>query len=607
MPHRYIIFAFTLAATWLCAAEFTVEAYVDNNRIGLSDAVQLTVEVTGEGSADKPILPEMDGFRVGGTSSGSSTSVSIVNGRMEKQTRRTFTFRLLPQRTGRLLIPPITVRGGNQSRTTKPIEVTVVEGSTQRVPVPQSQGSRGQQAQPDDLVEDNLFIRTELSKRNPYVGEPVSVTYTLYTRYDLSNISFGAEPSFTGFWKEDSFLADRIEFDAVNLEGRRYNAMKLRTVNLIPNKPGRQTIPPQEMAVDIVVQGRSFFDFGTTRRMQVKSDPLVIEVSTLPGEGRPANFSGAIGRFGIDSGISDSDLSAGEPFTYTLTIKGEGNFDNFTLPTTPGVNHIHFMEPEIERTVRGNSGKVTLRFPAYVEEEGSFRIPAVVFSFFDTNSRQYKTLRADEQTLRVQPADPALTQDNPYVFDQNVAGARRLSSDIDHIVYQAELSTDAPQLILDPRSSGDRLLFQRWWLWFLWILLPCTLAVSSWWAAHRRRLANDKAYTRQRQAGRILRKYLREAEKLTGDIGFYAAAQAGLANYLADKLRLPRGSTAESLLQALAERGAPDSLTAGLVTFLNRCNEARFMPGGFSAAHIAGDQEELRRLVQELSRWKEAK
>ena len=59
-------------------------------------------------------------------------------------------------------------------------------------------------------IEQNLFLQAIPEKRVVYVGEQVGVTYKLFTRYDLRNVQYGHVPTFTGFWAETVFDAQRL-------------------------------------------------------------------------------------------------------------------------------------------------------------------------------------------------------------------------------------------------------------------------------------------------------------------------------------------------------------------------------------------------------------
>ena len=61
--------------------------------------------------------------------------------------------------------------------------------------------------------------------------------------------------------------------------------------------------------------------------IKVASPPVELTVSTLPAEGRPPDFSGAVGTFKIASDLSSTAAAAGDPLTLRLHVTGSGNFD----------------------------------------------------------------------------------------------------------------------------------------------------------------------------------------------------------------------------------------------------------------------------------------
>ena len=61
--------------------------------------------------------------------------------------------------------------------------------------------------------------------------------------------------------------------------------------------------------------------------IKVASPPVELTVSTLPAEGRPPDFSGAVGSFKIATDLSSIAASAGDPLTLRLHVTGSGNFD----------------------------------------------------------------------------------------------------------------------------------------------------------------------------------------------------------------------------------------------------------------------------------------
>ncbi|MCD4650953.1 MAG: BatD family protein [Candidatus Cloacimonetes bacterium] len=187
-----------------------VRAFVDKTKIGKADNLSLTIELSGD-NADKasvPQLPAIKNFRNRGYSTSSSQSYQIINGKMTANVTKSYVFSLQPEAIGHSLIPPVTIKYKGETYRTQPISVEVIAGSKQSAPSRTPTRSRQQrgrnQTQPEVTnLDENLFIEAVVSKRSCYKDEPITVTYTLFTRWDLGNMSLGVEPQFNGFLKED--------------------------------------------------------------------------------------------------------------------------------------------------------------------------------------------------------------------------------------------------------------------------------------------------------------------------------------------------------------------------------------------------------------------
>ncbi len=580
---------FVLAMPLFGAVE--VQSYVDRTKVGMSDTFTLSVEVSSSGGEDveKPDFPNVDFVENLGVSTSTSSSYTMVNGKMSSSKTNTYTFTLQPIKKGNFVIPPITIKYKGKAFSTKPIGITVVEGSTRPAPRASSPFQRsGNPPEQDQKLEDNLFIETQVSRQKAYKGEPIRVTYMLFTRYNVTNMSFSGDPDYKGFWKEDIFTANKVAFDRVSKDGISYNRMKLSEIELIPNESGTLTIPGLEMNVELLKRSRDFFDFDRTNSYRIKGPDRKIQVRELPYEGRPDNFSGAIGKFNIQSRIDKNELKVGDSFTYTIKLTGDGNFMKFEMPMLPELQHLHFLAPEIKSDARGKTAK----YPGIAQEEGTFTIPAVEFSYFNPKSERYVTDKTPAYTLHVSPGEgmPGYISRTPGVAQSAV---EMEGMDIDFIVRETDLTSYHPYLT-------------RPVYWLIWLAIFLLIPAAGFYARERRKAMGNIDYIRQRKARSILRKYLKQASNEVGKIEFYASAQTGLSNYLADKLRLPRGSTSDALLSSLSAKQTEAGLLERLKAFFERCNQARFMPGGFSAENIREDFTTLKALVGELSkmRWK---
>ncbi|MBN2461581.1 MAG: protein BatD [Candidatus Cloacimonetes bacterium] len=586
---KFFLFLTLLITGSFLNAAVNIDAYVDKNRVGIQDNLRLTIEISGENLKDiaTPRITSITDFRNLGSSSSTSESVSIINGKIERTKTISFTYTLKPLKTGKFLIPPLTISYENKNYSTKPISIIVVPGTTEKLPPP-SLNNRQQQETTTE-IEDNLFLETRISKNKVYKDEPITVDYLLFTRYDIANLSFGAEPNFSGFWKEDVFMPSNIAFTRTTRNGILYNQMLMRTIALFPNQTGILTIPSPEIIVDIRTQSRSFFDFGSTKRLTIDASPVTVMVQDLPEAGKPSNFSGAVGNFRINTTVSDTELKVGDSFTYTLELAGSGNLNHLTLPVLPEQRHLRFFDPEITTEINEDkiSGKKIVKYLVVAQEQGSFTIEPLEFSFFDVKSGSYRTLYSKSYNLTV------IEGDRNYIPSSTAQTLVQLENrDISFIIADSDLH----DLILFFSLPG---------YWLLWILFTLTIPATVLLAREQVRLNENIDYQRQRKARSILKKYWKKATYYAreGKSEFYRAAQTGLTNYLADRLKLNRGSATEILLQRLRNSQLEQQIYSRIENFFDNCNKARFMPGGFSAENITTHYEHLKEIISDITKY----
>ena len=591
----YIVLILILLMTSsLLASELSINAYVDQTRIGLDDVLRFTIEISGEraSSVRQPELPEIEGFTFSGSSTSSSSSFSVVNGRMTSTVTRSYIYNLRPQSTGNFLIPPISIQHDGEILVTKPIRINVTEGTTQ--PPPVSRQFR-EPAQDSEQIADNIFIIPELSKTSAVRGEPIILNYRLYSRYDLANLSYVNEPNFTGFWKDDIFFANRMNMQRTNYDGRMFNVMTLRTIVLYPNQSGTLTIPTLEIATEIITRPRTFFDFSSTRRVSIASKPVSINIRELPATGRPAGFTGAVGDFRVRSEITSQDFTVGDTFTYTLHISGNGNFKHFEPPPFPVMSALRSIDPEVVTDSRPENNRVmgseTVRYPVVLQEDGNFTIPPIVFSFFNPAQNSYISLETSSFQISVAPSDMRFIPTTVAQQDVVMAGA-----DISYIYRTANL-------------GRPFILTRSFFYWFAMLLMSLTIPFAFIYRKERSRLAADINYVRKKQARKILHKYLHKATEAAkkGDNDFYSYVSTGLSNYLTDTLKIPRGSTTDTTLSEMQKQGYATESINRIKDIINRCLEARFMPGGFERAKIEEDYDSIKDIISLINRQNRSK
>ena len=280
------------------SASFTLRTEVDARKIGVEDQVQLTITVEGSGAPDGIELPPLANLDVVAGPS-QSTQVSIVNGRMSQS--RSTTYVLQPRAVGKAEVGALRV--GDQAAPAIPIEV--VAGSV-RPPQRQRQdpfgmdpfgdpfeemlGRRRERAAPARLLVEAAPSRTRLR-----VGEPLVLTYWLYTQTSVTDLQFKDAPQFTGFWVEDLERPQASPSgEAATVGGESYRRFPILRKLLFPTKAGTLTIPAATFRIGLARQG--FFDSGGA--VERATQPAHRHRRAAAGRGRLLGGGGPLPRVG---------------------------------------------------------------------------------------------------------------------------------------------------------------------------------------------------------------------------------------------------------------------------------------------------------------------
>ena len=339
-----------------------------------------------------------------GGQNNSSQSITVINGKMERQVQRRYVmqFNLTPKRKGRLTIPAVPVKVKSQTFSTNAVVIGV-----------------------DTAVETQDFkLRMGLSRTSCYVGEPVVLTVTWYIGRDveefafsmpvLGSSDFAIETPEAKIDQTKRYYRIPVEGQEVIaekgtglLDGRNYATISFKKV-LIPRRAGSLPVPQMSVqcaAVSGSLRGRDFFDdffndnfFGARRgamkKYVVPSNALALAVKDLPQEGRPANFAGHIGEYRIAASASPLDVSVGDPITLKITLSGPDYLGKVDLPPLAGQPELatYFKIPD-ERA----DGKIVGKTKVFTQtirakNESVTEIPPVTLSFFDSKKGRYESV-----------------------------------------------------------------------------------------------------------------------------------------------------------------------------------------------------------------------
>ena len=562
------------------AQEVSVTASVDRQRVSVDESLTLTVAVSGANvqGMSQPTLPSLDGFDVMGMSS--SSNISWINGRVSMTQEYRYT--LMPKSVGAFTIDPVEVRVGRKTVRTKPVRVEVVQAAQRKLPAgPSAQGgqSRPPEAQASRRAQGNIFITTEVDKPKAYVGEQVVLTFTYYSRLSLWNAPQYTPPETPGFWVEELSRDERAR--RVVIEGRTFEMQQIKTA-LFPTSSGKHVISPAYLEYS---SGRSFFSRGQARRL--RTDPIEVDVLPLPAKGKPAGFSGAVGKYTLSAKADKASVARGDPISLEVILSGSGNINTVGDPNVPDLKSFKVYEPEIEKSSSRAGdrirGKKVFRYALIPEREGALVIQPFTFVCFDPETKTYKTLKTKAQRITVTPGQAE---------ELSAAGYGLTREEIQLVGEDIRFIKPAVEKLR--HRSG--MLYQSGGFWLMQLIPLLAVVGAFFYKRHQEKMAGDVAYVRRRRAKGEARRRLKKARRLLKEhdsATFYGEIHRALTQFIGDNLNVPAaGLMKDQIAEVFAARGIEDGVTARIGKILDRCDAARFAPASLS-------DEELNHLLHE--------
>ena len=557
---------FLLSVLLLCfnqsIAQVSFQAKVSKNRLGLNERLRVTFEMNQNGDNFNP--PSFNGFTVVGGPN-QSVSNSWVNG--VRSFSKSYTYFLTPTRKGKITIAQATIEIDGEVYKTTPIQVEV----TQAVNNPNSP-----QARANAIADENLHLVAEISKRDPYLNEAITVIYKLYfsSEISVSNVNEVEMPKYSDFWSH-LIPIPKLEIKRGQYKGQPYNYVTWRKTVLYPQKTGKLVIDPLTLnvSVDVPTNRRDFFGNRVYQKTPkiITAGKRTLEVRPLPQAGRPADFDGAVGDFDLNVKFNKTALKSSESFQAAIKVSGRGNLKLFSLPKLSAPSSLEVYEPEHKENVKTNllgmQGSIEDTYTVVPQYQGKYPIPSVSFSYFDPVKELYVSLKSEEQLIDVFEG-PTAASNNPGV-------SRTKKNTVNEDPYFDFIKLETVLLPMDQEGFYGSMFF--WGLLFSPLLLFVLVVLI------KRRAENhvvDPVSQKQRRAARLSKKYLSSAKKELGDKeNFYNALERALHNYLKAKLSIETAEfSKDSISELLQQKNSQAATIADFISILEKCEAARYSP-----------------------------
>jgi hypothetical protein len=579
---RIVILLFLITQSLLAQIQF--EAKVSKTTLGLNERLRVDFVMNMDG--DNFNQPSFEGFKViAGPSQ--QVSQSWVNGKSSFE--KIYSYYLLPMQKGTITIKQATIEYNNQIYKTIPIKITVTNAVQQ-------------ERDPNDTqisADDNLYLVADISKGNPYINEPITVVYKLYFSYNIgiSNWRELDKPKYNDFWSQNIDIKQLVGEEGM-FKGEKYRFVVLRKTVLYPQKSGKLVIEPLSLDIDVQLPTNRRDMFGrvvvNNANKRVSAGAKTIAVKALPEAGKPADFSGAVGKFDFRVTPSKTNLKNGESLDLIVSVSGNGNMKLFNLPKPVVPNSLEMYDPvhdeKVNTNLAGMSGKISDKYTIIPQFKGNYPIKPMQFSYFDLGSGTYKTITSKEIMINVMDGPSA----NDQVASTAPTNTKNYISSNEQFKY-IKLKTDLISM-KEEDFFGSKMFYGLLLLPFM--MVPLIVLFKK----KKEALDKDVFGNRIKMNNRLAKKYLSEAKKqINNKEPFYVALEKAMHNFLKAKLHIETSDMTKSNIQELLlSRNAGSQTVIDFITLTENCELARFAQS--SSADIQKDFDKAVLIISDLEK-----
>lgn len=534
---------------------------------------------------------DVDEFRAGNIPGGleliagpytsQQSSYRMVNGHTSSSSSITFTYTLYAAKDGSFTIPPAHARINGRMVASRAAKVVVSGRSRNSGGAPKMHGE-DESREPSmasagtRITANDLFIKVTANKRRVHEQEPILLTYKVYSLVDLTQLE-GKMPDLTGFHSQEVPLPQQKSFHLERVNGKPYRAVTWSQYVMYPQMTGKLQIPSITFKGIVVQQNRSVDPFeaflnGGSGYVEVHRNivapGLTVQVDPLPA--KPAGFSGGVGRFNISAQLTKKEVKAGDPVTLRVVVGGNGNLKLIKQPEVNFPKDFDKYDAKVtdktKLTSTGVGGNMIYDFLFVPRNQGTYTIPAVSFTYYDTGLNAYKTIKTQPFKLVVDKGDGNST-----------------SSD-----YDAQKDNDIHDIMsgkCEQRQVGN--FFFGSTSWWISLLLPMIAFIVLLVIFRKRALDHaDAVKMRGKKANKIARKRLKKASKLMfqgKSEAFYDEVLRALWGYVGYKLNIPvEQLNRDNITEKLQSHQVDDATIGKFISALDTCEFERYAPGDAS-------------------------
>ena len=394
MRRLFFLIGISLIAIVKLTAQAVFEATTDTKQVPLGEVFEVKFTLkNAQGTGFSP--PVFSDFAVVGGPN-RMNSMTMING--NATSTESYSYVLQAKREGKFSIGSASVMAKGKNLSTPPLSIEVGRGKKETL----NEGVSSKES---------IFIRAEVSSHEARVGQQIVLDYKLYNlaKMDLNGMNLLHEPNYDGFFHLEINDYPHNE-NRVTINGKEYLTRILRRVALFVQKEGEFVLEPMTVQVGII-KGKNddpfsdpFFSSIRSENHTIQSNSVNIYVKPLPNNA-PLSFSGGVGDFKAEAGISKIDATTDDAISLKMKVTGNGDAKRWQAPKMAAMDGLEIYEPKVlrEESIESQGEWLTIKELEYLiipKKTGNFTIKPE-FSYFDTEGGGYKTLTLDTFEIKI--------------------------------------------------------------------------------------------------------------------------------------------------------------------------------------------------------------
>jgi hypothetical protein len=557
---------------FLALSQVKLEVKIEKTSLKLGEVTQVNYVFNEEGRNFVP--PSFAGFNKGG----SYVSSNEVYDNGVYSIQQVYTYVIQAAKAGKVTISPANIRFDGKVYASKPVLVSVSnEKASNAIPRQNPPATPKPNSNNKTIFGANnlLFVEVEVNKTSAFVNEPVEVYYRIYLAPNLDvELNKKIATKFNNFWSQTEDVQGGWERSVVN--NRVYKSKLFKKAILYPQKTGKLEITPITLDLNINYPTGDYDFFGqpeySVARREVVSNVKHIQVNPLPEKGKPDNFTGAVGKFEFNVNVQKSELKSGESLQLDLIVSGNGNLKLFEIPKPSLPSNFEIYEPKhqefISENMKGISGKIMDSYTIIPQEKGVFRLKPQQFSFFDVQSKSYKTISSEAVDLNV-------------LQGENQANVTVTSKAKPEVKEQKEET-----------KSGFEFTFMH----FIGAVAAGGLALLFFTLKRNKKPSEEEVIVEEEPIKKDF-SVTEIQEFISNKELFYQKMEGKIAEFLQHKFSLEKADfNKDNIIQKFQEYNVSPENTTDFIGLLQSCEKARYMPT--SEGNMQLDFEKLQYLVK---------